>query len=215
MKNLNPEDYLYEKFGKRGWQCERCRNFNFEARTKCNRCGSPMRPKIIKKKPKPTDKDKDKKPKKELIERNGDWRCPKCKNLNFAFRQKCNRCQLAKPNTNQNVNQMALLNKLKLLYNNNLLKNIQQNQIPLQLQGQNHGQGQINNINNMPNNNSLQLLNNNMNCAMNMGVNNCYNNINIYNLSPAQIEQLNQLIQSIQANQRILGQQNNNLNNYQ
>ena len=58
VKNLNPEDYIYEKFGKRGWQCERCRNFNFEARTKCNRCGSPMRPKIIKKKAKLSDKDK-------------------------------------------------------------------------------------------------------------------------------------------------------------
>ena len=49
---------LYEKFGKRGWQCEICRNFNFEARVKCNRCGSSMKPKIIKKKPKQIDKDK-------------------------------------------------------------------------------------------------------------------------------------------------------------
>ena len=217
VKNLNPEDYIYEKFGKRGWQCERCRNFNFEARTKCNRCGSPMRPKIIKKKAKLSDKDKQ--TKKKLIERSGDWHCPNCKNLNFAFRQKCNRCQLAKPEMNQNMkqinNEQIMMNKLKLLYNNNLLKNLQQNQIPQEQQGQNHGQSQINNINNMPTNNTLQLLNNNMNCAMNMGVNNCYNNINIYNLSPAQIEQLNQIIQSSQANQRILGQPNNNLNNYQ
>ena len=50
LKNLNPEDYLYERFGKRGWQCEKCNNFNFEIRTKCNRCGSAMKPKIIKKK---------------------------------------------------------------------------------------------------------------------------------------------------------------------
>ena len=28
IKNLNPEDYIYEKFGKRGWQCRRCKNFN-------------------------------------------------------------------------------------------------------------------------------------------------------------------------------------------
>lgn len=28
--NLNPELYLFEKFGKRGWQCEKCNNFNFE-----------------------------------------------------------------------------------------------------------------------------------------------------------------------------------------
>lgn len=28
---LNKEDYLFEKFGKRGWQCLRCNNFNFES----------------------------------------------------------------------------------------------------------------------------------------------------------------------------------------
>ena len=28
---LNKEDYLFEKFGKRGWQCIRCNNFNFES----------------------------------------------------------------------------------------------------------------------------------------------------------------------------------------
>ena len=49
MKNLKPEDYLYERFGKRGWQCEKCNNFNFEIRTKCNRCGSAMKPKLSEK----------------------------------------------------------------------------------------------------------------------------------------------------------------------
>ena len=29
-----------------------------------------------------------------LIERKGDWSCPKCRNLNFAFRTNCNRCHL-------------------------------------------------------------------------------------------------------------------------
>ena len=28
--NIPPELYLFEKFGKRGWQCEKCNNFNFE-----------------------------------------------------------------------------------------------------------------------------------------------------------------------------------------
>ena len=37
-------------------------------------------------------------PKKPLDKRKGDWQCPKCNNLNFAFRVKCNRCQLQKPN---------------------------------------------------------------------------------------------------------------------
>lgn len=29
---LNKEDYLFEKFGKRGWQCIQCNNFNFESK---------------------------------------------------------------------------------------------------------------------------------------------------------------------------------------
>ena len=34
---------------------------------------------------------------KPLDKRKGDWYCPKCNNLNFAFRVICNRCQLQKP----------------------------------------------------------------------------------------------------------------------
>ena len=33
---------------------------------------------------------------KNLIEKNGDWFCPLCNNLNFAFRIKCNRCNVLK-----------------------------------------------------------------------------------------------------------------------
>ena len=167
IKNLNPEDYIYEKFGKRGWQCEKCKNFNFETRTKCNRCGVPMQPKLINRKYKKKT-GADGKTKKELVERTGDWRCPKCKNLNFAFRLKCNRCQLPKqnainylPNINNinnnsesnfnpnQINDQNLVNKLKLIYNNKLLQNIQQNKIPMQ-----QGQNQISNINNNINNNN-------------------------------------------------------------
>ena len=32
ITKLNPEDFIFEKFGKRGWQCERCNNFNFESK---------------------------------------------------------------------------------------------------------------------------------------------------------------------------------------
>jgi lipopolysaccharide biosynthesis regulator YciM len=31
--------------------------------------------------------------KKKFIKREGDWICNNCKNLNFSFRTKCNRCQ--------------------------------------------------------------------------------------------------------------------------
>ena len=33
---------------------------------------------------------------KPFMERNGDWICKKCKNLNFSFRHECNRCKLPK-----------------------------------------------------------------------------------------------------------------------
>ena len=37
-------------------------------------------------------------PRKPLDKRKGDWNCPRCNNLNFAFRVLCNRCQFPKPN---------------------------------------------------------------------------------------------------------------------
>jgi hypothetical protein len=37
-----------------------------------------------------------KKIKKPFIEREGDWFCLQCKNLNFSFRGSCNRCQISK-----------------------------------------------------------------------------------------------------------------------
>jgi hypothetical protein len=35
---------------------------------------------------------------KTFTEREGDWVCKSCRNLNFAFRQECNRCKLPKNN---------------------------------------------------------------------------------------------------------------------
>ena len=94
----NEEEYIFEKFGKRGWQCEKCNNFNFESRTKCNRCGIDKMPKSIQKIKEENELNNNgEKKKKPLIERKGDWQCPKCRNLNFAFRQSCNRCKLPKP----------------------------------------------------------------------------------------------------------------------
>ena len=42
--------------------------------------------------------------KKPFDKRKGDWLCPECHNLNFAFRIVCNRCQLPKPNNSSNGN---------------------------------------------------------------------------------------------------------------
>ena len=49
---------------------------------------------------KPNNKknEKNKKHKKPFDIRKGDWKCPKCNNLNFSFRTVCNRCQIKKPN---------------------------------------------------------------------------------------------------------------------
>ena len=37
-----------------------------------------------------------KKTKKKFIERKGDWKCSKCNNINFAFRNQCNKCKISK-----------------------------------------------------------------------------------------------------------------------
>ena len=42
-----------------------------------------------------SDKNKKKK-KQEFMEREGDWSCYRCKNINFSFRNKCNKCLLSK-----------------------------------------------------------------------------------------------------------------------
>lgn len=39
---------------------------------------------------------KKKKKKVEFIEREGDWSCYRCKNINFSFRDKCNKCKFSK-----------------------------------------------------------------------------------------------------------------------
>ncbi len=126
-----------EMFGKKGWICNYCNNFNYENRSKCNRC------KIGKNNQKNKNQQKinvnfkkkntqisnqnnqnDLLLKQKFSERVGDWFCFKCKNLNFSFRTICNRCQLSKEDSdnyfqyfydnlqNQNLNN-------QLIYNNN------------------------------------------------------------------------------------------------
>ena len=93
-------DYMVVMFGRRGWICKLCNNFNYETRVKCNRCG------ILKKPKKILDiKQKGE----EEHNKEGDWRCVHCKNLNYSFRPICNRCKLPKviPFINNNVNPMV------------------------------------------------------------------------------------------------------------
>ena len=92
-KKIN-DNYTIEVFGRRGWICENCNNFNYESRKTCNRC------KIVKT---PIKKS-------ILFDENGinilnnifngnnkkEWNCPKCGNINYSFRIICNRCQVPK-----------------------------------------------------------------------------------------------------------------------
>ena len=92
-KKMN-DNYTIEVFGRRGWICENCNNFNYESRKTCNRC------KIVKT---PIKKS-------TLFEENGidilnnifngnnkkEWNCQKCGNINYSFRIICNRCQVPK-----------------------------------------------------------------------------------------------------------------------
>ena len=104
------DEYTVEMFGRRGWICEGCNNFNYESRKKCNRCKIPKKPlkktvildnkgnKIIDNIMNTNHKD--------------DWNCYNCGNVNYAFRLNCNRCQSKRENfpnnENQNENKTAI-----------------------------------------------------------------------------------------------------------
>ena len=92
-----------EIFRKKGWVCNYCNNFNYESRNKCNRCKQPKNPNLKSKKKNGNGIGNinktniyEKKGSKQFSEREGDWICFNCKNVNFAFRIICNRCQLPK-----------------------------------------------------------------------------------------------------------------------
>ena len=89
--NLNPENYLISMFGKMGWLCRICDNFNFEARNICNRCKALKKPRT---KEEIKQKEKILKiTKKKIKDKKTDWICPYCQNINYSFRKNCNRCQ--------------------------------------------------------------------------------------------------------------------------
>ena len=97
------DEYTVEMFGRRGWICEGCNNFNYESRKKCNRCKIPKKPlkktvildnkgnKIIDNIMNTNHKD--------------DWNCYNCGNVNYAFRLNCNRCQSKRENFPNNESQ--------------------------------------------------------------------------------------------------------------
>ena len=91
------------------WICPKCNNNNFAFRQECNRCGEP-RNGAQGQPPRRDDRRSFQDRDRRGGDRNGgdrrggnnrrggeifndnDWECPKCNNINFAFRQECNRC---------------------------------------------------------------------------------------------------------------------------
>ena len=128
VKEMEKEEYVFEKFGKLGWECEKCNNFNFESRTICNRCEAPKQPKSLEQIKLENELKSGERKKKPLIERKGDWQCPLCHNLNFAFRVSCNRCKLPKE---MYLNYTMKQQKMNENMNNNINKiNLQNNYMP-------------------------------------------------------------------------------------
>ena len=160
-------------FGRVGWICKQCNNFNFETRNKCNRCYAIKNPKTLEEINK--KKDENKKAKKKVKERKTDWLCLNCQNLNYGFRKNCNRCQIQRkdefPSIYLEPNQKINGNN-NIIINNNLFNlqygiHNQYNNIPM-----NYGN------NNFIENNNYKFNNNNFN-LMNYNNKNNNNNNNI------------------------------------
>ena len=91
----NEEDeYIIEMFGKKGWICLLCNNFNYDTRIKCNRCGELKKPKKITKLKTKILKEQNDNNQKD--NQNKDWFCSNCNNFNYCFRDICNRCKIPK-----------------------------------------------------------------------------------------------------------------------
>lgn len=56
-------------------------------------------------------------------ERQGDWNCSKCKNLNFSFRVKCNKCLITKEESENILRNNLINNANNNVFATNLLQN--------------------------------------------------------------------------------------------
>ena len=195
QKKIKESDYIIEMFGRVGWICEQCNNFNYDTRNKCNRCGIQKLPKKISKMKRKNQKIKNEqeklkeKEKKEnhnhknniLKERKGDWICAKCANLNFSFRVFCNCCNFSKIESEKlmkqsNYNIMNLGNINFNILGNYFLNNYQNNNMQLINNGNIFFNNYPQNFNYINNNDYNDILNKNIN---NYNNNLFYNNNNI------------------------------------
>jgi hypothetical protein len=128
------------KIKRSGWTCHACSNFNYETRNKCNRCGKPIKDNVASTSSKTSESNSpnssldglearsransdlnDSNKKKKFIERKGDWMCVKCRNLNFAFRDNCNRCNAIKIGVDKMVEQ-NMKNMMMLMQYNQMMQ---------------------------------------------------------------------------------------------
>ena len=103
------DEYTVEMFGRRGWICEECYNFNYQTRKKCNRCKIPKKPF---KKTVIVDNEGNKIVDNIMkVSHKGYWKCHNCGNINYAFRLNCNRCQIKRDDDYETANNK--INKLE------------------------------------------------------------------------------------------------------
>jgi len=95
-------------FGRKGWICDDCNNFNYETRNKCNRCGIPRKPKLLSN----ISNLNELKLTCSNIDHRNDWCCFNCKNINYPFRTVCNKCKMKKEDS------------VKAFENNEKIKNL-------------------------------------------------------------------------------------------
>ncbi len=112
--------FITEMYGRKGWICIFCNNFNYEGRNKCNKCKKSINQQIIKNNINKFENNIENINKKNLnflSGRIGDWICFSCKNLNFAFRGFCNRCKISREESDNFVHQYNILNYITTINN--------------------------------------------------------------------------------------------------
>ena len=114
--------FITEMYGRKGWICIFCNNFNYEGRNKCNKCKKSLNQQIININYKNNKFEKNleninNKNLNFLSGRIGDWICFSCKNLNFAFRDICNRCKISRKESDIFLQQYNILNYITTINN--------------------------------------------------------------------------------------------------